>query len=255
MTDGYRKKFGVVNEKTVATVCSLILQQVDQMLKEMESVFDKLKTNVSRTSEQAFGEEERLQQETQICQRLGELINLLREFTNSKLSPGPIVKEIMDREKKLFDFLSLLSQYYSKLLSGRFGDKSRSKLASLPEPFVAVIKKCGAILCSRNSEFLTNSDNSPAATRKRKLPKKGDEQGKIRVVKKRKETSALVMAFEGLQHHLLDLQIKAKISLVRHFKVGHIRDYVVDKKVASIEVPVDSQMSANTSQPMDESVG
>ncbi|CAG8756042.1 33754_t:CDS:10, partial [Gigaspora margarita] len=206
-------KYMIINARTSATVCGILLEFLNAIYDEMEWYLTKLRTLCSSGNDSDETPElEEVEQE--ICLRLIKLMNSLLHLEKTCLQ-STTSENLLKCLQKAYKVLVALTRYVSEIQS----------------QFTDVIKLAGGELTNNLYNFLTAfgqvKNSAHSLTSKKGKSKTKPLTQKARITKESKIIPVLIFILEQFERYTMQLSKKSKTDLMHYITTTTSRDFKI----------------------------
>ncbi|XP_032692838.1 Fanconi anemia group I protein isoform X2 [Lontra canadensis] len=225
--------FAMVNLRTAAPVCLLVLSQAEKVLEEVDWLIAKLKGQVSQdiVSEEPSSQATRPHHpiEKAIIMQLGTLLTFFHELVQTALPSGSCVDILLKDLCKMYTILTALVRYYLQVCQSAGG---------IPKNMEKLVKLSGSHLTPLCYTFISYIQNKKSQS----LKCTGEKKGKAAVVatamaralRETKPIPNLIFAIEQYEKFLIHLSKKSKVNLMQHMKLSTSRDFKIKGNILDV---------------------
>ncbi|CAG8588240.1 15320_t:CDS:10, partial [Racocetra persica] len=217
-------KYMIVNARTSATVCGILIEFLNAIYDEMEWYLTKLRAlcGASGTDSDETPEFEEVEQE--ICLRLIKLMNSLLHLEKTCL-----------QSTTSENLLKCLQRAYKVLKTAEAGE--------IQDQFIDVIKLAGGDLTNNLYNFLTAfgqvKNSAYRLTSKKGKTKSKPLAQKARITKESKIIPVLIFILEQFERYIMQLSKKSKTDLMHYITTTTSRDFKI--KIEELDGNTDDQ--------------
>ncbi|CAG8568901.1 10131_t:CDS:10, partial [Scutellospora calospora] len=200
-------KYMIVNARTSATVCSILLEFLNAIYDEMEWYLTKLRALCGTSNSDSDETPELDEVEQEICSRLIKLMNSLLHLEKTSLQ-STTSENLLKCLQRAYKVLVALTRY------------KIAEAGEIQDQFIDVIKLAGGDLTNNLYNFLTAF-------------------GQARITKESKIIPALIFILEQFERYTMQLSKKSKTDLMHYITTTTSRDFKI--KIEELDNDVDNQ--------------
>ncbi|CAG8493114.1 15166_t:CDS:10 [Cetraspora pellucida] len=223
-------KYMIVNARTSATVCGILIEFLNAIYDEMEWYLTKLRAlcGASGTDSDEAPEFEEVEQE--ICLRLIKLMNSMLHLEKTCLQ-STTSENLLKCLQRAYKVLVALTRY------------KIAEAGEIQDQFTAVIKLAGGDLTNNLYNFLTAfgqvKNSAYRLTSKKGKTKSKPLTQKARITKESKIIPVLIFILEQFERYTMQLSKKSKTDLMHYITTTTSRDFKI--KIEELDGDTDNQ--------------
>ncbi|KAJ6662812.1 hypothetical protein lerEdw1_011016 [Lerista edwardsae] len=238
----HQSHFAIVNSKTAAPACLLVLGQAEKVLEEVDWLISKMKSllgsEAAEDASQAADQMQSLEKATVL--QLGTLLTAYHELVQTALPAGSCIDLLLRSVSKVYAALSSLVKYNLQAC--------RSTTGGIPKRMEKLVRLSGSHLTPQCYAFITYVQNIQSETlsfaaekKKKKTDKMPAEVSTVmaKVLRETKPIPNLIYAIEQYEKFLIHLSKKSKVNLMQYMKLSTSRDFRIN--VTTLESALQDQ--------------